>query len=100
MFEAMQLPMNSFHGYGVLKVGIHLGCYLRECSLTFSGKNPLQHSYITVLLLRNSLAVVLRRRHLTQEIEEKITSHPMKTNPVFQPVAASRRNEERRDEFL
>ncbi|GFV60367.1 hypothetical protein TNCV_3470031 [Trichonephila clavipes] len=27
----MQLPMNSFHGYGALKVDIHLGHYLWQC---------------------------------------------------------------------
>ncbi|GFV36911.1 hypothetical protein TNCV_4767091 [Trichonephila clavipes] len=62
----MQLSLNSFHGYGVQKVGVHLGRYLRQCSLVISGNYPLQHPSIMVLQLQLSLTVVLRRRHLTQ----------------------------------
>ena len=31
----MQLPLNSFGGYGVLETGVHLEGYLRQCSLRF-----------------------------------------------------------------
>ncbi|GFT42162.1 hypothetical protein NPIL_529701, partial [Nephila pilipes] len=62
----MQLPLNIFHGYVFLKVGIHLGRYLRQCSLAFSGDYPLQHPSITIFPLRISPSVVLRKRHLSQ----------------------------------
>ncbi|GFU11479.1 hypothetical protein TNCV_4742211 [Trichonephila clavipes] len=45
--RSMQLPLDSFHGYGVLKVSIHLGRYL----LAFWGDYPLQHSSVMVLQL-------------------------------------------------
>ena len=32
--RSMQLPLNSFGGYRVLDIGVRLGGYLRQCSLT------------------------------------------------------------------
>ena len=32
--RSMQLPLDSFDGYGVLETGVHLLGYLRQCSLT------------------------------------------------------------------
>ena len=31
----MQLPLNSFGGYGVMEMGVHLGGYLRQLVLRF-----------------------------------------------------------------
>ncbi|GFV94377.1 hypothetical protein TNCV_3352151 [Trichonephila clavipes] len=45
------------------KVGIHLGCNMRQCSLTFWSEYHLQHPSLTVLQLRLSLTVVLHRSH-------------------------------------
>ncbi|GFV85544.1 hypothetical protein TNCV_3773681 [Trichonephila clavipes] len=62
----MQLPFNSFQGYGALKTSIYLGRYLRQCNLALWGDYPLQHSSVTVLQLRFSPTAMLHRRHLTQ----------------------------------
>ncbi|GFV32063.1 hypothetical protein TNCV_1452761 [Trichonephila clavipes] len=53
--SSMQLPLNSFHVYEVLKVGIHLRCYFQQHSLAFWGDYTLQHLSITVLKLRSLL---------------------------------------------
>ncbi|GFX52127.1 hypothetical protein TNCV_547861 [Trichonephila clavipes] len=67
--RSMQLPWNSFHGFMVLKVEIHLGRYLRKCNLGISDDYLLQHPSITVLQLQLSPVVALRKRHPTQPMQ-------------------------------
>ncbi|GFV88414.1 hypothetical protein TNCV_1242271 [Trichonephila clavipes] len=64
--RSMQILLNNFLGYGVLKVGIFLGRYLGEFSVENLDDYPLQHLFITVFLLRHSPDVGLHRRHLTE----------------------------------
>ncbi|GFX92195.1 uncharacterized protein TNCV_1741151 [Trichonephila clavipes] len=63
--RSMLLPLNSFHGYGVIKMGINLECDMWQCSSVFSDDYPFQRQSFTVFQFRVS-PVVLHKRNLTQ----------------------------------